>query len=96
MASVKVTFTLDQETIQRLETAAERLSRPKSQVIREAVQDYYDRLGRLSERERIEKLRVFDKLLPLVPSRPAREVDRELKAIRRERRSGGRKTITAK
>jgi predicted DNA-binding protein len=93
MATVKVTFTLDQETIVRLETAAERLSRPKSQVIREAVQEYYDRMGRLSERERLEMLRVFDKMLP---SLPAREVERELTAIRRERRSGGRKTVVEK
>jgi hypothetical protein len=96
MAAVKVTFTLDQETIVRLETAAERLSRPKSQVIREAVQEYYDRMGRLSERERSEMLRVFDKMLPSVPSRPAREVERELTAIRRERRSGSRKTVVEK
>jgi hypothetical protein len=96
MAAVKVTFTLDQETIKRLETAAERLSLPKSQVIREAVQEYYDRMGRLSERERVEMLRIFDKMLPLVPSRPVREVDRELKAIRKERRSGGRKTMVEK
>jgi hypothetical protein len=87
---------LDAETIMRLETAAEQLSRPKSQVIREAVHEYYDRMGRLSDRERLEKLRVFDKLLPLVPSRPAHEVDRELRAIRHERRSGGRKTIVEK
>jgi len=96
MAAIKVTFTLDQDTIMRLETAAERLSRPKSQVIREAVQEYYERMGRLSERERLEMLRLFDKMLPLVPSRPARDVDRELKAIRHERRSGGRKTIAEK
>jgi predicted DNA-binding protein len=96
MATVKVTFTLDQETIMRLETAAERLSRPKSQVIREAVQEYYERMGRLSDRERLEMLRVFDKMLPLVPSRAARAVDRELAEIRRERRSIGRKTMVEK
>lgn len=92
MATIKVTFTLDHETIRQLEAAAERLSRPKSQVIREAIQDYYDRMGRLSERERTEMLRVFDRMLPLVKPRPAHEVERELNAIRQERRSGGRKT----
>jgi len=95
-ATVKVTFTLDSETIQRLETASERLSRPKSQVIREAVQEYYDRMGRLSERERAEKLRVFDEMLPRVRSRSARSVSRELESIRRERRSGGRRTVVEK
>lgn len=49
--------------------------------------------GRLSKRERVEKLRIFDKMLPLVPSRPAREVDRELKAIRKERRSGAARAL---
>jgi predicted transcriptional regulator len=42
---VKVTFTLDADTVNRLERAAERLSKPKSQVIREAVQEYYQRIG---------------------------------------------------
>jgi hypothetical protein len=50
-------------------------------------------MGRLSERDRMEMLRAFDKMLPLVPSRPAREVERELKALRQQRRSGGRKTV---
>jgi hypothetical protein len=57
---------------------------------------YDGRIGRLSERERLAMLRLFDQMRPLVPSRPAREVDRELAAIRRERRSGGRKTIVEK
>jgi hypothetical protein len=96
MASVKVTFTLDQETINRLQIASERLSLPKSQVIREAVHDYYQRIGRLSERERIQMLRIFDEMVPRIPSRAAREVDRELKAIRQARRSGGRRTIVEK
>lgn len=92
MASLKVTFTLDRETIRRLQMASERLSRPKSQVIREAVQEYYDRMGRLSETERIRMLRVMDEIMARPPTRPAREVDRELKEIRRARRSGGRRT----
>ena len=96
MASVKVTFTLDQETVNRLQVASERLSLPKSQVIREAVHDYYQRIGRLSERERIQMLRIFDEMVPRIPSRPDRQVDRELKAIRQARRSGGRRTIVEK
>ena len=96
MAAVKVTFSLDQETINRLQIASERLALPKSRVIREAVHDYYQRIGRLSERERIQMLRTFDEMVPRIPSRPAREVDRELKAIRQARRSGGRRTIVEK
>ncbi|HEY1241821.1 MAG TPA: ribbon-helix-helix protein, CopG family [Bryobacteraceae bacterium] len=92
MATTKVTFTLDADTINRLERASERLSKPKSQVIREAVQEYYDRIGRLSESERLRMLRVLDEIMARPPSRPAKEVDRELREIRRARRSGGRRT----
>lgn len=90
MASTKVTFTLDADTINRLERASERLSKPKSQVIREAVQEYYARIGRLSESERVRMLRVLDEIMARPPSRPAKDVDRELRKIRGARRSGGR------
>lgn len=92
MASVKVTFTLDVDTVKRLEQAAKQLARPKSQVIREAVQDYYDRMGRLSESERLRMLRVIDEMMARPPTRPRRDAERELKEIRRARRSGGRRT----
>jgi len=95
MASTKVTFTLDADTIHRLERASERLSKPKSQVIREAVQEYYERIGRLSESERLRMLRVLDEIMARPPSRPAKDVDRELREIRRARRSVGRRTPVA-
>jgi hypothetical protein len=90
MATTKVTFTLDQATLSRLEQAAARLSLPKSQVVREAILEYYERIGRLSERERLTLLRTFDEVLPRIPTRDAGEVDREIRAVRRARRSGGR------
>lgn len=90
--TTKVTFTLDADTINRLERASERLSKPKSQVIREAVQDYYERIGRMSESERTRMLRAFDEMIARIPLRPQRDADRELKEIRRTRRSGGRRT----
>jgi hypothetical protein len=96
MASTKVTFTLDQETVRRIDTAAERLSLPKSQVVREAIQEYYDRIGRLSESERLRMLHVFDEVVARMARRSAREVDRELKAIREARLSGGRRTPVEK
>lgn len=96
MATVKVTFTLDADTVNRLERAAERLSKPKSQVIREAVNDYYERIGRLSESERLRMLRVLDEMIARGPTRPAGAVDRELREIRRARRSGGRRTPVEK
>jgi hypothetical protein len=66
---------------------------PKSQVIREAVRDYYERLGQLSEPERKRMLRIFDVVVPRIPARLPNELRRELKEIRLARRSGGRKTI---
>jgi len=91
MATTKVTFTLDQATISRLQEAATRLTMPKSEVVRAAIAEYYERLGRLSESERLRLLRAFDELVPRIPARSAAEVDRELKSIRRARRTGGRR-----
>lgn len=92
MATTKVTFTLDQATITRLQEAAARLARPKSEVVREAILEFYERIGRLSERERLSLLRTFDEVVPRIPSRGLREVEQELKAVRRARRSGGRRS----
>jgi Ribbon-helix-helix protein, copG family len=92
MATVKVTFTLDDATVRRLNEAAERLAKPKSEVVREAIDDYHARIGRLSERERIRMLKIFDEVVPRIPPRPAREVQRELQELRRARRSGGRRS----
>lgn len=92
MATTKVTLTLDQETVARLRRAAERLQKPKSQVVREAIHDYSERIGRLSEQERLRLLQAFDELIPRIPGRPVKEVERELGDIRRARRRGGRRS----
>jgi predicted transcriptional regulator len=92
MASVKVTFTLDEATISRLQRASERLRKPKSEVVREAIKEFYDRTDRLSESERIRMLRAIDEMMARGPSRPQAENDAELAEIRRARRSGGRRT----
>ena len=96
MGSIKATFTLDEATIKRIEAAAQRLSLPKSQVIREAVHDYYDRIGQMSEQERKRMLRIFDEVIPRIPARPINDVRRELQEIRRARRSGGRKATVGR
>ena len=87
---VKVTFTLDERTADRLTQAAQRLSKPKSRVVREAINAYADRLGKLGEEERRALLDTFDRLVPRIPARSAAEVDSELDAVRRARRAGGR------
>jgi Ribbon-helix-helix protein, copG family len=91
MSMVKMTFTFDQETVDRLKQAAARLVRPQSYVVREAVREYADRIGSLSEQESRHLLRVFDALVPVIPSRPLSEVQAELREVRVARRRGGRR-----
>ena len=88
--AVKVTFTLDDVTIRRLEVTASRLAKPKSEVVREAIREFHAKSDRLSEAERLRMLRVMDRILAEPPTRSQTEVDRELREIRRARRSGGR------
>ena len=89
---VKMTFTLDDETAATLRRSAERLSKPQSAIVRDAIADHAARLGRLSESERRAMLNTFDELVPRIPRRPARAADAEILAIRRSRRDGGRRS----
>ena len=89
---VKVTFTLDEKTVAKLDDASRQLAKAKSEVVREAVNEYHARMGRLSEQERQRILRALNELAPLVPNRTQADVDRELRAIRLARRAGGRRT----
>ena len=88
----KVTFTLDDRTIQRLSNAAERLKKPKSEVVREAIADYHQRIGKLSEAERLRLLKILDEMASRPPTRPQAEVEREIAEIRAARRTGGRRS----
>jgi predicted DNA-binding protein len=90
MAKIKMTFTLDAETVGRLRQAAERLAKPQSAVVRDAIHDFSERVGRLSERERLRLLQTFDEVVPRIPARPAAQVRREIEQIRQARRAGGR------
>lgn len=93
MASVvKMTFTLDQRTAERIARTAQRLGVSKSGVVREAVREYAARAGSLSEGERLRLLEVLDTVVARIPRRPAEAVDREVAAVRRARRQGGRRT----
>ena len=86
----KVTFTLDEESIERLSVTAQRLRKPKSQVVREAIADYHDRAARLSEAERQRLLGIIDTSLATLGRRRPADVAKEIEAIRASRRSGGR------
>jgi predicted DNA-binding protein len=92
MATVKMTFSLDEETAKSLEATAERLALPKSRVVREAIRDYAARAERLGETERKRLLALFDQLVPQIPERPAEQVDAEIAAVREARRGGGRRS----
>ena len=89
---IKVTFTLDDGTVASLERTAARLSKPKSQVVREAIRFYGEQADRLSNEEREEMLKLFDEVTAGIPHRPRAEVEEELAEVRRARRSGGRRT----
>ena len=88
---VKVTFSLDEETVEQLRRTATRLGRAQSQVVREAVADYASRTDRLTEKERLRLLGVLDRLEGARPTRSGKAVDAELASVREARRAGGRK-----
>lgn len=92
MAAVKATFTLDEATAAKLALTSERLGKPKSAVVREAIAEYSERADRLSEAERLRMLQVLDEYARTPPTRTSAEVDAELDEIRRTRRGGGRRT----
>ncbi len=87
---VKVTFTLDPDTVERLRRTASRLGRPQSYVVREAVREYETRSTRLSDEERTRMLVIVDRIAQRPPTRTARAVDAELSEIRASRRRWSR------
>jgi len=86
----RATFSLDDATIAEIRRTAERLRKPQSHVIREAVADFAARTDRLSERERQRLLEVMAGIRAKEPERTAGQVDAEIQAVRKARRSGGR------
>lgn len=89
---VKMTFTLDDETVAALRLASQRLSKPQSVIVREAVREYGARAGRLGEDERRRMLRAIDAVLAEPPTRTVAAVERELREVRAARRRSGRRT----
>ena len=87
----RITFSLDDKTVAEIRQAAARLRMPQSHVVREAVADYAARTDRLSERERQQLMGVLERLRDAKPTRPAADVDAELKTLRASRRAGGRR-----
>ena len=86
----KVTFSLDDATVETLRKTATRLRKPQSLVVREAIAQYAAQEDRLGDEERERMLKVIDRAMKLPPSRSQAEVDRELRDIKRSRRIGWR------
>ncbi len=92
MASmVKMTFTVDEQTVELLRRMAVRMKKPQSVVFREAIRDYSERADRLTHEERERMLAVVDRMMARKPTRPEAEVDAEIRQIRAARRTGGRR-----
>jgi predicted transcriptional regulator len=89
---LKVTFTVDEETVNTLKRIATRLKKPQSVVFREAIRHYSEHADQLSPEERGRMLAVLDQMMARRPTRSQREVEAELKQIRASRRTGGRRT----
>jgi predicted transcriptional regulator len=87
---VKLTFSVDEATARALRQTAERLNKPQSLVVREAVAEYAAHAGRLTEAERRRMLKTIDDISKRPASRPQAAADREVREIRRTRRQAGR------
>src|SRR5687767_11466593 len=85
---VKMTFTLDQPTVDALKRIATRLQKPRSYVLREAICHYEPHAGQLSKEERKQRLELFDRVIAAIPKRKATEVDSELRRLQESRRTG--------
>jgi predicted transcriptional regulator len=92
--ATKLTFSVDDETVETLRKTAERLGKSQSLVVREAVAEYAARAGRLTELERRQMLAAVDRIMKAPPTRPQAEVTRELRLVRDARRRGGRRRRT--
>ncbi len=67
MAAKKLTVTVDEATLALLDDAALRLNATRSQVLRDAIAAYHERLGLLSETEKTRMLNVLDEMVPRIP-----------------------------
>lgn len=85
---VKVTFTLDDDTVRTLRKVAERTRKPQSLVVREAVAHYAAKEDKLTPEEQERMLRTLQEMRRMLPTRPQADVDAELRELRRSRRTG--------
>lgn len=91
----KLTFSVDDATVDKLLQAADELRKPQSMVVREAVAEYHARHTRTTPEERARKLAVIDEMMRRPAARSRADVDAEVREIRRARRHGGRRSRPA-
>ena len=84
----KLTFSLDDETVDRLRAEARRSRKPQSLIVREAIAHYTAQEARLDDEERQRLLGVLRRIRSRPDTRVEADVDGELRAIRRSRRTG--------
>jgi predicted transcriptional regulator len=84
----KLTFSLDEQTVQLLRRISEQKRKAQSLVVREAIAEYGAREDRLPDEERERRLAVIRELTAQPPTRSKVEVDRELRDVKRTRRTG--------
>ncbi|MBI2203926.1 MAG: ribbon-helix-helix protein, CopG family [Candidatus Rokubacteria bacterium] len=88
---VKVTYTFDDETVDRVRRISARLGKPQSMVVREAIKEYEARADRLSDDERTRMLGALDRLMQEPPTRSDAAVETELREIHAARRRWSRR-----
>jgi hypothetical protein len=86
------TLTLDEETIQQIEAAAEHLGKSNSEVVEEAMADYRRLPDKITEAERQRMLNALDEMMRRPSPKTAEDVQREIEEVRAARRGGGRRT----
>ena len=84
----KLTFSLDEAAVRMLRETAARTRKPQSLIVREAIAHYAAREDILPAGERERLLAALRRIRSRPPTRPTSEVDRELREIRRSRRTG--------
>ena len=81
----KLTFSLDEESVQTLRRVSERSRKPQSLIVREAIAQYAEREEVLSPEERDRLLAALHRIRQRPATRPASAVREELREIRRSR-----------
>lgn len=84
--TLKVTFTLDAETVTTLKAAADRTGRPQSAIVRDAIARYGERHDKLNPAERQRMLEALQRMMASPPTRTDPDAEAEVKEIRRARR----------